>query len=129
MSWLLDTDHCIAILQGYLDVGRYVAAGDELFVTVVAVSELVYGAYMSALPEPNLQQVNLLLQGVTVLPLEEAAARRCGHLKDRLRRLGTPLAEPDLQIAAIALENHLPLATHNQRHFSRIADLSLVDWL
>lgn len=66
---------------------------------------------------------------MTVLPLEEAAARRRGQLKDQLRRLGTPLAEPDLQIAAIAMEHGLPLATHNQRHFARVEGLPLVDWL
>lgn len=129
MSWILDTDHCIAILRGSLDVDRHAAAEAELFVTVITVAELVYGAHKSDLPEHNLQQVALLLQGVTVLPLDEAAARRCGHLKDQLRRLGTPLAEPDLQSAAIALEHRLPLATHNQRHFSRVPDLHLVDWL
>jgi tRNA(fMet)-specific endonuclease VapC len=129
VSLILDTDHCIAILRGSLDAGQSVPADAELFVTAITVTELIYGAHQSALPDHNLEQVNLLLQGVTVLPLEEAAARRCGQLKDQLRRLGTPLAEPDLQIAAIAMEHGLPLATHNQRHFDRVAGLQLADWL
>ncbi len=129
MSLILDTDHCIAILRGRLDASQRVPADADLFVTAITVTELIYGAYKSELPDHNLQQVNLLLQGVAVLPLEEVAARRCGQLKDQLRRLGTPLAEPDVQIAAIALEHSLPLATHNQRHFGRVAGLQLVDWL
>lgn len=129
MNLILDTDHCIAILRGSLDVSQRVPADAELFVTVITVAELIYGAYKSELPDHNLQQVNLLLQGVAVLPLEEVGARRCGQLKDRLRRMGTPLAEPDLQIAAIALQHDLPLATHNQRHFGRVPELQLIDWL
>lgn len=129
MSLILDTDHCIAILRGTLDAGRHVSANTLLFVTAITVAELVYGAHKSEEPERNLEQVNHLLRGVRVLPLEEEAARRCGQLKDQLRRLGTPLAEPDLQIAAIALRHGLPLATHNQRHFDRVAGLQLTDWL
>lgn len=129
MSLILDTDHCIAVLRGHLDANQYVATDMPLYVTAITVVELIYGAYKSDLPDHNLEQVDLLLQGVHMLPLEEAAARRCGQLKDQLRRLGTPLAEPDLQIAAIALHNNLPLATHNQRHFDRVVGLELVDWL
>lgn len=40
-----------------------------------------------------------------------------------------PPAEPDLQIASIALQHGLPLATHNAGHFDRIPELALVDWL
>ena len=43
--------------------------------------------------------------------------------------LGKVLAEPDLQIASIALYHELPLVTHNQRHFNRVPGLILQDWL
>jgi tRNA(fMet)-specific endonuclease VapC len=93
------------------------------------VSELVYGALKSDRPEQNLSQVDLLLEAVTVLTLDESAARRCGRIKNQLRRQGLLIAEPDLQIASIALENALPLVTHNQKHFKRIPDLILRDWI
>ena len=73
--------------------------------------------------------MNRLLAAVTVLPFDEIAARHCGKLKDMLRRLGTPVAEPDIQIASIALHHMLPLVTHNRRHFARVPDLELVDWM
>jgi tRNA(fMet)-specific endonuclease VapC len=93
------------------------------------VSELVYGAHKSDRPAEHLAQVDLLLAGVTVLPFDTDAARRCGELKNVLRRAGTPLAEPDLQIASIALHHALPLATHNQDLFKRVPGLRLVDWM
>lgn len=129
MSVVLDTDHCIAILRGTLDVSSHIGPLTPLFTTAITVSELAYGAHKSARPEHHLQQVELLLAGLTVLPFDATAAALCGALKDKLRRAGFPLAEPDLQIAATVLVHTLPLATHNQRHFARIPDLQLVDWM
>lgn len=129
MSFILDTDHCIAILRGHLDVGARIETNTPLFVTAITVSELIYGAYKSQRPEHNLAQVDLLIAGATVLPFDTSAGRRCGALKDALRRAGNLIAEPDLQIASIALVRLLPLVTHNQKHFNRIPGLELVDWL
>ncbi|MFZ5916404.1 MAG: type II toxin-antitoxin system VapC family toxin [Chloroflexota bacterium] len=129
MSLILDTDHCVAILRGRLDVGVHVGPTAPLFVTAITVSELVYGAHKSNRSEHHLAQVDLLLDGVSVLPFDREAAWYCGQLKDTLRRAGAPLSEPDLQIASLALCHTLPLATHNQRHFARVPGLSLVDWL
>ena len=64
MSFILDTDHCIAILRGQLDVGEYVEPTTPLFVTAITVSELIYGAHKSSRPEHHLAQVNLLLDGI-----------------------------------------------------------------
>jgi len=129
VSYILDTDHCVAILRGRLDVGGRVAPSISLHVTAITVSELTYGAYRSQNPAVNLAQVNTLLEGVTVLAFDTSSARRCGEIKDLLRRAGTPVADPDLQIASIALQHGLPLATHNTGHFDRIPGLALVDWL
>jgi tRNA(fMet)-specific endonuclease VapC len=129
VSFIVETDHCVAILRGHLDVSRHVALDTPLYVTAITVSELVYGAHKSDRPAEHLAQVDLLLAGVTVLPFDTDAARRCGELKNVLRRAGTPLAEPDLQIASIALHHALPLATHNQDLFKRVPGLRLVDWM
>ena len=61
--------------------------------------------------------------------MDEAAARYCGALKAQLEKAGTPLALADLQIAAIALRYGRPLVTHNQRHFRRVPNLVVEDWL
>jgi len=119
VSFILDTDHCVAVLRGQLDVGALLEPTMPLFVTAMTVSELVYGANTSNRLQHHLAQVDLLLNGVTVLP--------CGELKDTLRRAGMPLSDPGLQIASIALCHALPLATHNQPHFARVPGLPLVD--
>jgi tRNA(fMet)-specific endonuclease VapC len=129
VSFILDSDHCIAILRKQLDVGARVNPQVPLLVTTLTVSELTFGAHKSARVAHNLAQVDLLLAGMTILPFDTAAARRHGELKDMLRRACTTLADLDLQIASIALSHGLPLVTHNPAHFHRIPGLVLVDWL
>ena len=129
MSLILDTDHCVAILRGRLKWQDQVAPNASLLITAVTVSELVFGAHRSERLAENLALVDELLEIVTVLPFDTAAARRHAELKDMLRRAGMPLAELDLQIASIALSRSLPLVTHNTAHFNRIPGLVLVDWL
>lgn len=126
---VLDTDHCVAILRGQLDVDRHVAPSASLFVSAVSVAELCYGALRSVRSEANLRHVEELLAGLTVLPVDGAVARRFARLKHALATAGTPVADADLQIAAIALEHRMPLVTHNRRHFDRIDDVELADWL
>ncbi len=129
MSFILDSDHCVAILRKRLDVSTRISPRTSLFVTAITVGELTFGAYKSARVAHNLAQMDVLLNGMTILPFDTDAARRHGELKDILRRAGTPLADLDLQIASIALVHALPLATHNTNHFNRIPGLDLVDWL
>jgi hypothetical protein len=64
-----------------------------------------------------------------VLAFDTTAARTFGVLKATLERRGTPLAEPDLRIASIALSRGLILVTRNVRHFQRIRELTVENWI
>src|SRR5919201_531512 len=126
---VLDTDHCIAILRQRLDLENYVAPDDELFITSITVSELIHGADRSLHREDNLTRLEVLFSAFTVLPFDEVAARKCGHLKAELEEQGEPLDDMDLQIASIALVYDLPLATNHAKHFKRVRDLRIENWI
>jgi tRNA(fMet)-specific endonuclease VapC len=126
---ILDSDHCIALLRGKLDLNDHVSVDEELAVTVINVGELIHGASRSAHPAENLARVDVLLATVAILAFDEGSARRFGAIKADLERQGQPLSDLDLQIAAIVLQHSVPLVTHNTRHFARIPDLILEDWL
>ncbi len=126
---ILDSDHCIAVLRGQLNLSGWVRPDEELAVTAISVGELTHGACKSAQYEENLARLGILLAAVIILPYEERAANRFGHLKATLERVGERLDDLDLQIASIALHYGAPLITHNQRHFERVPGLTLEDWL
>ncbi len=64
-----------------------------------------------------------------ILPFDEAAANRFGQLKADLKRQGKILLDADLMIAAIALTNQLVLVTNNVKHFERIPELVIENWV
>jgi predicted nucleic acid-binding protein len=101
----------------------------QQFTTAVTLGELLYGTARRG-SSSLLQRVRtLILQGITVLPFDEAAAEVYGPLRARLEGEGRRLAEPDLRIASIALVNGLTLVTGNVRHFARVPDLVVENWL
>jgi tRNA(fMet)-specific endonuclease VapC len=99
--------------------------------TSITVGELVYGASRaSPRTDALLAQIeSVLLTDLAILPFDRAAAHRYGTLRAELERRGTPLADADLRIAAIVLANGHTLVTGNERHFQRIPDLRLENWL
>lgn len=129
MVKILDSDHCVALLRGQLDLARRVTPTEEMAITAISVGELTHGAHKSARAAENLARLDVLLTTLAVLPFDEQAARRFGAVKAALERAGTPIGDLDLQIASVALENGATLVTHNRQHFGRIAALALEDWL
>lgn len=126
---LLDTDHCIAILRGQLDLGDHLMPDEELATTAISVAELTHGAQRSQRRDDNLARLEVLLSALVVLPFDESAGRRFGAIKAELEAKGETLDNLDLQIASIALENDLQLLTNNTGHFKRVHELQLANWL
>jgi tRNA(fMet)-specific endonuclease VapC len=100
---ILDSDHCVALLRGHLDLRGRVTPTETLAVTAVSVGELVHRVFRSSRVDENLARLSVLLAAVAVLPYDEAAARQFGRTKAELERTGNKLGDLDLQIASIAL--------------------------
>jgi tRNA(fMet)-specific endonuclease VapC len=131
VSYLLDTDICIYWLNGRQSVkDKLLAAGwEQVAISVITQAELYYGAYNSSRVAENLKRVDDFVKQLLILPLREATLKRFGALKTQLRQSGQPLPDFDLLIASVALvENHV-LVTNNTRHYQRIPDLQLENWV
>ena len=101
----------------------------EQFTTAITLGELLYGAERRGSDRLRKTVRELLAGALTVLPFDEAAAGVYGPLRAQLESSGEPLAEPDLRIASIALDRDLTLVTANVRHFDRVPDLTVENWL
>ena len=103
---------------------------DEQFTSSITVGELVYGAYHGPRTEYHLRQLEEIVWPIVqILPFDRASGEIYGSLRADLERAGTPLGEPDLRIAAIALTNNLTVVTRNVRHFSRVRGLRVENWI
>ena len=101
----------------------------EQFTTSITVGELIYGARRVGREDLSRRVEQVIRRAQTVLAFDTTAARTFGVLKATLEQRGTPLAEPDLRIASIALSRGLILVTRNVRHFQRVAELTVENWI
>lgn len=132
--FLFDTDTLSEVLKrnpspGLMARLATMPAGDQ-FTSSITVGEMAYGAHRSSQTEYLLQQFEeIVWPMVQILPFDRAAGEVYGSIRADLERAGTPLAEPDFRIAAIALTNDLTVVTGNVRHFSRIRGLRVENWI
>ncbi len=127
---ILDTDVCIGILRGNETViHRRQETLDEVSTTWISAAELYYGAEKSMAADENREAVGDFLATLHVFGLDSASSRRFGALKAKLERRGEGLADADLLIASISLARGAVLVTGNVRHYDRISELSIEDWI
>ncbi|MCP4659407.1 MAG: type II toxin-antitoxin system VapC family toxin [bacterium] len=127
---ILDTDICVEILRGNTGViEQRRATIDRVATTWITAAELYYGAARSVAPEKNQGLVTELLESLEIHGLNTSASRQFGRLKAELERQGQRLADADLLIASVALVHGATLVTGNVRHYDRIPDLEIEDWI
>jgi tRNA(fMet)-specific endonuclease VapC len=125
--FLLDTSVLVRVLRGVESLADRLDADAEASVPIIALGELYYGAMKSERRDENLARIDLLAAQMTVLACDRATALHFAELKDALRRVGTPIPENDVWIAAIARQHGLTLATRDH-HFENVADLAIDYW-
>ena len=132
-GYCFDTDTLSAVLRRQPDMALVrrlaVLPPDQQHTTAINYAELVYGAAKRGSTALADRVRGLVLQSLAVLPLDAAAAESYAEIRAGLEQVGTPLAEPDLRIAAIALTRGLVLVTANTRHFDRVPGLPIENWL
>ena len=95
--------------------------------TVLYVSSITaFELYSGATDIKKRQDIDTLLQGVFILPLNTDIAKNAGFIYQDLRRRGNMIEVTDILIAATALENDLPIKTLNTSHFQRIPGLVML---
>jgi len=125
--YLLDTNAIIALQREDEDLKKRLSDADDVFVPVIAVGELYFGAYKSTKVEDNLKAVASFVSDRTVLTTDSNTADIYGQVKQALRDKGRPIPENDIWIAALALQYELNLVTLDS-HFREVQKLKTQDW-
>lgn len=96
--------------------------------SAVTYGELYNGALKSQYSEVALQKLAGLVELIPVVPLATSVGQQYGNIRSALERLGTPIGNNDLWIAAHTLDLGLTLVTNNVHEFERIPTLRLENW-
>lgn len=102
---------------------------EEQSTTAINVAELLYGAQKRGGRALQDRVRRAIANAGPVYPFDVAAAEAYASVRANLERVGKRLDEPDLRIAAIALARDLTLVTGNEKHFKRVPDLRVENWL
>jgi tRNA(fMet)-specific endonuclease VapC len=134
VSYLLDTNACIALINGEpapvrARFQKTISAGAQIYVSSVVTFELWYGVAKSTRLTLNTQRLETFLSGpVRMLSFEDEDARVAGSIRAGLEASGKPIGAYDLLIAGQALANQLTLVTANVSEFARVKGLTWQDW-
>ena len=126
-KYLIDSDILIYFLKGKQEVVERLSQIpiDDLYISRINYTELIYGAYTSAKINQNLKVIEPFLENFTVLEFTKASSLIFAKEKARLKKSGNIIADMDLMIASIAIENDCTLISNNMKHFERIQNLEL----
>jgi tRNA(fMet)-specific endonuclease VapC len=119
---LLDTNIVISIFKDEKNIAKRIRALRKVYIPVVVLGELYYGAFKSMRIEKNLNNISLLLDHISVLQTNEGTAKIYGEIKTQLKRKGKPIPENDIWVAAIARQFNLTLITKDG-HFKEVDGL------
>ena len=104
-------------------------SADAQFSSSITLGELVFGAKKKGSSSLMQQVEDRVVSYLPMLPFDADAARRYGDIRAGLERRGTPIGDADLRIASIALARGLIVVTGNTKHFERVPDLVVENWL
>lgn len=136
MTYLLDTDILSSLIRRIPPSGLLaklaVVPRTEQSTSSITCGELYYGAHRRSGDVRDrllLRLENEILMNLLIFSFDLAAARAYAEIRADLEYRGTPIGESDMRIAAIALARGLTVVTGNVRHFGRIPNLQVENWL
>ncbi|CCF85432.1 type II toxin-antitoxin system VapC family toxin [Nitrolancea hollandica] len=103
---------------------------DRLREAGLAISLITYGAiyegiYYGGQRQQSERGFTAFLGVIPVLPLNRSIMRHFACIRGELRQRDLIITDPDLLIAATAIDHNLTLVTRNRRDVDRIPELSL----
>jgi tRNA(fMet)-specific endonuclease VapC len=128
--FLLDADTVSYALRGEGQVAARILQHppSDLAISALTLAELGFGAEKKK--SAKLRRAILsFVQDVAVVPFDEEAAARFATVAAALAREGSPIGVLDTLVAAHALALGLTVVTNNTRHFTRVAGLTVENWL
>ena len=131
--YLLDTDILSNLMKREpspnLEAKMASVSAAAQFASSITLGELIYGAKKKGSSRLMQEVEDRVASHLPVLPFDAEAARRYGAVRAELENRGTPIGDADIRIASIALVRGLIVVTGNTRHFERVPDLPVENWL
>ncbi len=124
---ILDTNAVSALFSGDPALGKALAGEERHHLPVIVIGEYRYGLRGSRFRNHLQSLLETLIRESLVLPVDEVTAATYSEVRDDLRRLGRPIPENDIWIAALARQHRQPVVSRDG-HFDYVPGLPRVSW-
>lgn len=122
---ILDTNVIIHIMKGDAAVARAVKKIGLIYIPVIVLGELMFGAEKSHLKQSNRDKYLQFCLSYSLLDVTKDVAQNYGKLKNELQAKGAIIPENDMWIGSIAITNGMTVLTKD-KHFEKISSLSII---
>ena len=132
--YLLDTNILSELMKRHPNSQLLSRLGLEpaytLFTSCICIMELRFGSALRKDFNRFWQKITKeIISRVNILPIDEKEVLVAGDILAGLRKTGQIIGLEDVLIAALAITNQYTVVTANIRHFSRISNLRVENWL
>jgi len=130
VRYLLDTNTASYVIKGNFPRVRerlMKTPMAEVGISVITEAELRFGVARKPAAVRLKTAVEEFLLRVETLPWDSEAAQKYGQIRAALERVGQPMGNMDMMIAAHALAAQVVLVTHDHV-FRRVKQLKIEDW-
>jgi tRNA(fMet)-specific endonuclease VapC len=130
VQFMLDTDTVSYGLRGEGGVSRRILVHrlSDLCISSITLAELLYGAFRARSRRIE-RSIYDFVGRIQVMSFDEACAFHYARIASDLAERGERIGELDTMIAAHALTLDLTLVTNNTRHFTRVQNLRVENWV
>ncbi len=123
-KFLLDTNIIIELLNGNSKISALIEKMSDIFISAIVIGELYYGAFNSSHKKRNLKKLEEFIIVSSIIEINTETSKYYGEIKVELKKIGKPIPENDLWIAAIANQYNLTLITKD-KHFKNVKSLKV----
>jgi predicted nucleic acid-binding protein len=122
----LDTNRLTDFFRGDEELAAMLAQADEVLVPLIVLGELRGGFAAGDRPSKNEAGLQKFMEQrqVRILAPDETTASYYGNIFAQLKRLGRPIPQNDMWIAALVEQHKVTLITRDQ-HFGNLPQLHL----
>lgn len=126
---MLDTDVSSYIIRRRPEslVQHFERHADEICVSVITAAELRFGVEKSKSAKLA-GLVEDFLERLSVLDWTRAVTPHYARIRAALERIGKPIGNADLMVAAHAVSEGATVVTNNLRHFADVPGLKIQEW-
>ncbi len=129
-KYLIDTNICVYYIKGQFNLHEKFAeiGADNLYISEITIAELKYGIENSTRKKDNRKTIERFISSIQIVPIIGSLDIYAKE-KARLKKKGKLIDDFDLLIGSGAIANEMVLVTRNVKHFNRISDINIENWV